>query len=198
MQDRRLHARKREPAERLRASRSPGSEQSARRELVSFIGRREPGFRGRLIVVFAPDRIFRGGPNGRSGSARRGETEKQVGEVGSRKAGRSCPRFLNGRNQPGPPIKSRPGSLHGKAFFPCRTVPVFRRDRHLACDLTARAAVHVESGRRSPVARTVPAAGLEGLLGRPAISLLERFAQSGRVLLAGSASSSSARASEGE
>ena len=60
---------------------------------MSFIGRREPGFKGRLMVVFTPDRIFQGGPERavRLRSTRR--NRKLVGEVASRKARRSCPRF---------------------------------------------------------------------------------------------------------
>src|SRR5208337_4497984 len=45
---------------------------------------------------------------------------KLVGEVASRKARRSCPRFfvMIGIN-PGRTIKSRPGSLYGMAIFRC-------------------------------------------------------------------------------
>jgi len=60
---------------------------------VSFIGRRETGFKGRLMVVFTPDGIFPGSPERavRLRSTRR--NRNLVGEVASRKARRSCPRF---------------------------------------------------------------------------------------------------------
>ena len=87
---------------------------------MSFIGRREPGLKGRLMVVFTPDRIFQGAPEWavRLRSTRRNRKAGGKGRVPEGTPVLSEILQMIGIN-PGRTIKSRPCPLYGMAFFPC-------------------------------------------------------------------------------
>jgi hypothetical protein len=84
---------------------------------VSFISR-QTGFEGRLMVVFTPDRIFEWS-SGTGGPAVLDEEKPQAGGRSGVPAGPPVLSEIHpmiGIN-PARIIKSRPGSLSGKAFF---------------------------------------------------------------------------------
>jgi hypothetical protein len=137
------------------------------------------------MVVFTPDRIFRGGPE-RAVRLRSTRSNRKAGGRGRVPEGPPVlPEILKmiGIN-PGRTIKSRPGSLHGKAFFPCVPVrfsgvivtwpAISRRGRPSTWKAAVDRLVSPDRCRRR---------AFEGLLDRPAISLLKRFAHLGQVLI---------------